>query len=40
MTNPNNFFLARLAGGPLCAAVLAILVALAPEPLLLTLSFI
>jgi hypothetical protein len=39
MTNPNKFFLARLAGGPLCAGVLTILVASAREPLL-TLSFI
>jgi hypothetical protein len=39
MTNPNQFFLARLAGDSLCAAVLAILVASAREPLL-TLSFI
>jgi hypothetical protein len=39
MTNPNKFFIARLAGGQLCAEVLAILVAPAREPLL-TLSFI
>jgi hypothetical protein len=38
MTNPNQFFLARLAGGPLCATALAVLVAPAREPLL-TLSF-
>jgi hypothetical protein len=33
MTNPNDFFLARLGGGSLCAAGLAILVASAREPL-------
>jgi len=33
MTNPNDFLLARLGGGSLCAAGLAILVASAREPL-------